>query len=163
MMTETDHLVAVYLARVDQAAIRLPAGRREELVNDLREHIEIARAEAEGEETEASIRTILERLGDPESIVAAADTQTDLPRVTPAFAPQSAFAPPARTSRKPFWVTASVLAVTGVVFVFCLLALALARVDGSSEPAPARPAEPAVTTGTVPDPTLPTANPSRVP
>ena len=81
-MTRTDHLVAAYLARVERAADRLPAARREELLGDLREHIEIVRAES-GAETEAQIRTILDRLGDPETIVAAADTQTDLPRVPP--------------------------------------------------------------------------------
>ncbi|HWS37507.1 MAG TPA: hypothetical protein VN408_32850 [Actinoplanes sp.] len=134
-MTESDHLVAVYLARVDQAAMRLPAGRREELVNDLREHIEIARAELE-EETEASIRTILDRLGDPESIVAAADTQTDLPRVMPA-AP--AYAPPApvKSSNRNLWITLGVLAVIGVVVLFCA-AFSLDR-GSSYDPAPIRP------------------------
>ncbi|MDR6322216.1 HAAS signaling domain-containing protein [Actinoplanes couchii] len=141
-MTETDHLIAVYLARVDQAAIRLPAARREELVNDLREHIEIARSESEVD-SEASIRTILDRLGDPESIVAAADTQTDLPRVT---VPPPVAAPPGRNP-KTVWIIAGALAVAGVVVLFCLFA-AFAMNTEISEPAPGpamtAPAEPAV-------------------
>ena len=93
MMTQTDELVAAYLARVERAASRLPAARREELLGDLREHIEIARAQSEAV-TEAQVRTILDRLGDPESIVAAADTQTDLPPAGPATPPPPAGYPP---------------------------------------------------------------------
>ncbi|WP_430787740.1 HAAS signaling domain-containing protein [Actinoplanes sp. G11-F43] len=151
MMTESDHLVEIYLARVDQAAMRLPAARREELVSDLREHIAIARAETE-EETEASIRTILERLGDPESIVAAADTQTDLPRMPPAPAWAPAPVPaPRRSGLRPGWIVAIAVAVAGVL-AFCFLALALARGDSGAEIAP-MPAEPAQTE-------LPTSEPS---
>lgn len=146
MMTESDHLVAVYLARVDQAATRLPAGRREELVNDLREHIEIARAEL-AEETEASIRTILDRLGDPESIVASADTQTNLPPVMP-IAP--AFPPaPVKSSNKGLWITLGVIAAVGAVVLFCLLAAFSVTNDSHTQPAPMStgeavvPAEPA--------------------
>ncbi|MEU4158906.1 hypothetical protein [Actinoplanes sp. NPDC026670] len=136
-MTQTDELVAAYLARVERAASRLPAGRREELLGDLREHIEIARAES-GAESEAEVRTILERLGDPESIVAAADTQTDLPRVTapapypaaPAFPP----APPRPVSRTALWVGISVV-IALVVILFCGAAFTLARSDsGPAEP-----------------------------
>ncbi|MFC4069815.1 HAAS signaling domain-containing protein [Actinoplanes subglobosus] len=143
MMTQTDELVAAYLARVERAASRLPAGRREELIADLREHIEIARAES-GAESEAEVRTILDRLGDPESIVAAADTQTDLPRVTgpvspypPAgpFPPSAPAAPGRSTSRTGLWVGIAV-AITVVVIFFCFAAFALARSDNSSPASP---------------------------
>ena len=139
MMTQTDHLVAAYLAQVERAAGRLPAGRREELLGDLREHIEISRAES-GATTEAEIRTILERLGDPESIVAAADTQTDMPRVPPAqmppvpaapFTPGPA-APAGPANLRPLWIVLGVLAVVAV-FAFCAGALLLTRSHG--EPA----------------------------
>jgi hypothetical protein len=141
-MTQTDELVAAYLARVERAASRLPAGRREELLGDLREHIEIARAES-GAESEAEVRTILERLGDPESIVAAADTQTDLPRVT---APAGPFPPapamPAAphhhrpASRTPLWVGIAV-ATAVVLLLFCFAGFAMVRSDGG-------PAEPQI-------------------
>ncbi|BEL08642.1 hypothetical protein Q0Z83_068330 [Actinoplanes sichuanensis] len=130
-MTQTDELVTAYLARVERAAGRLPAGRREELLGDLREHIEIARAES-GAESEAEVRTILERLGDPESIVAAADTQTDLPRVTAATpyptAPAVPPAPHRPTSRTALWVVLGVVAAI-VMILFCVGAFTLARSD----------------------------------
>lgn len=146
-MTQTDALVAAYLARVDRAASRLPAGRREELLGDLREHIEITRAES-GARSEAEIRTILERLGDPESIVAAADTQTDLPRVTPAPSdppvPPHPAAPsyppyppaqyaPAKSGKRPLWLLGGVIAII-VMFLLCGAALFSLRSDGPAAP-----------------------------
>jgi uncharacterized membrane protein len=159
-MTQTDELVAAYLARVERAASRLPAGRREELIGDLREHIEIARAESEAE-TEAEVRTILDRLGDPESIVAAADTQTDLPRVPPAAPypppagpyPHPAHpappAPPAKSSRAVLWVVLGVVAVLALL-VFCSGAFIMARDAGQ----PPSMVEEAVPAETAPLPTL---------
>ncbi|GGN93199.1 hypothetical protein GCM10010112_81160 [Actinoplanes lobatus] len=137
-MTQTDQLVTDYLARVERAAAGLPAGRREELLADLREHIDIARAES-GAETEADIRTILDRLGDPESIVAAADTQTDLPRV-PA-APLYAAAP---RRRFPWLVLTIVAAVIGTVILFCGFVMFAVRSDGGVDKAPVYPAPTAV-------------------
>ncbi|MEU8659843.1 HAAS signaling domain-containing protein [Actinoplanes philippinensis] len=143
-MTQTDELVAAYLARVERAASRLPAGRREELLGDLREHIEIARAESDAG-TEAEVRTILDRLGDPESIVAAADTQTDLPRVTPAApAPPAPPAPPvARRPAAPTarWVGLGVLAVI-VMILFCGSALFMVRDEGGPAERPVPPPQP---------------------
>ncbi|GIE83175.1 hypothetical protein Aph02nite_91250 [Actinoplanes philippinensis] len=143
-MTQTDELVAAYLARVERAASRLPAGRREELLGDLREHIEIARAES-GAGTEAEVRTILDRLGDPESIVAAADTQTDLPRVTPpAVFPPGPAAPPAPlrpASRTALWIGLGVLAVV-MMILFCGSALFMARDDGGPAERPVPPPQP---------------------
>ncbi|MEV4280574.1 HAAS signaling domain-containing protein [Actinoplanes xinjiangensis] len=143
-MTQTDELVAAYLARVERAASRLPAGRREELIGDLREHIEIARSES-GAESEADVRTILERLGDPESIVAAADTQTDLPRVTPPApyptAPPTPAAPLHRpVSRTAFWVGIAVAAATVVIF-FCFAAFAAVRDEQGPAERPIAPVE----------------------
>jgi hypothetical protein len=146
-MTQTDELVAAYLARVERAASRLPAGRREELIGDLREHIEIARAES-GAESEAEVRTILERLGDPESIVAAADTQTDLPRVTAPVSPYppagpfppAPAAPHRPASRTAVWVGIGV-AVAVVVLFLCFAGFALVRDDGGSTPPDVVPAE----------------------
>ena len=66
-----DRIVEGYLASVARACAGLPAGRVEELVADLREHIAVARG-ALPDETEADLRTILDRLGDPATIAAEA-------------------------------------------------------------------------------------------
>ncbi|MEV0898306.1 hypothetical protein [Actinoplanes sp. NPDC049802] len=140
-MTQTDQLVADYLARVERAATRLPAGRREELLADLREHIEIARAES-GAETEAEIRTILDRLGDPESIVASADTQTDLPRVTTTPpVPPVAPVPPAAPRRFPWLVVTLAGALIAVLLLVCGF-LAFAVRDSAEAPTPEFPTPP---------------------
>jgi uncharacterized membrane protein len=67
---ETDALVRDYLTRLEAAAVRLPAGRRAELVGEIREHIDAGIAEA-GPSNEAAVRNVLDRLGDPEDIVGA--------------------------------------------------------------------------------------------
>ena len=75
-MTELgDRLVADYLAQVQRATADLPPSRRNELVGDLREHIETRRAELPTE-TEAEVRAILDRLGDPVSIAEEAGAGT---------------------------------------------------------------------------------------
>ncbi|MFJ6069602.1 HAAS signaling domain-containing protein [Streptomyces sp. NPDC093065] len=65
--TSTD-LVRDYLAAVEREASALPADRRRELVADLGEHIEVARAERPG----AAPGEILAELGDPRTIAATA-------------------------------------------------------------------------------------------
>lgn len=67
---EAEQLVRDYLSRLDARARRLPVDRRVELIAEVREHIELAAKEA-GSRDEATIRTILDRLGSPETIVAA--------------------------------------------------------------------------------------------
>src|SRR6185369_1777940 len=66
-----DELVADYLDQVRQSGSRLSQARRDELVEDLRQHIAAERAELAAE-TEVEVRTLLERLGDPAAIVAEA-------------------------------------------------------------------------------------------
>lgn len=63
-----DQLIDGYLARIRIAAADLQAGVREELVADMRSHIEEARRR-ESNETDASILNILDRLGDPDIVV----------------------------------------------------------------------------------------------
>jgi len=65
-----DGLVADYLARLADAAARLPADRRAELLAEISEHIQAARAA--GAAAEPAVRTLLDRLGEPAEIVAAA-------------------------------------------------------------------------------------------
>lgn len=66
-----DQLVDGYLARLRIAATDLPSGLRDELIEDMRAHIAEARAR-EPDETDATILNILDRLGDPELLVAEA-------------------------------------------------------------------------------------------
>ncbi len=57
--------------RLERAAAQLPRSRRAELVAEIREHIDDALLEA-GAADEVVVRNVLERLGPPEEIVAAA-------------------------------------------------------------------------------------------
>ena len=72
MTTEADALILRYLQGRLEAELRdLPANRRQELLDEVGEHIAAARA-ALDPETEAGVRTMLERLGDPADIAAEA-------------------------------------------------------------------------------------------
>ena len=64
-------LVADYLRRLERAAAPLPQSRRAELVAEIREHIDDALLEA-GAADDVAVRNVLERLGRPEEIAAAA-------------------------------------------------------------------------------------------
>lgn len=70
--TVADELVARYLAQLQSALRDLPPGRREELLDEVSEHIAAARAELGPQPTKAQIRTMLERVGDPDAIAAEA-------------------------------------------------------------------------------------------
>ena len=61
---DPDMLVRDYVDRLDAAASRLPADRRAELVGEVRDHIELALAEA-GQVDAATVHNVLERLGSP--------------------------------------------------------------------------------------------------
>jgi hypothetical protein len=69
-----DELVAAYLRRLRRAARVLPRARRQELVDEIAEHIAQARASApaSGQGGSEVLRHELERLGEPRDIVAAA-------------------------------------------------------------------------------------------
>ena len=71
MTTEADALVLRYLQDLEGELRDLPANRRQELLDEVGEHIAAARA-ALDPETEAGVRTVLERLGDPADIAAEA-------------------------------------------------------------------------------------------
>lgn len=66
-----DPIVEDYLRRLDYAARVLPDDRRRELVDEIAGHIAESRAGGQVR-TEADLRTLLDRLGDPAEIVAAA-------------------------------------------------------------------------------------------
>lgn len=126
-----DDLVAGYLGRLVQAARQLPPDRRSELIDEIADHIEQARAVSE--ESGPGLRDLLQRLGDPEAIVAAAsDSAGDFPgplaQPTPAAAKPSAV----RAYRRQRWVDqAAVLLALGSVllspvsFVLALLGWAV--------------------------------------
>ncbi|MFF9852633.1 HAAS signaling domain-containing protein [Streptomyces litmocidini] len=86
-MTGTAHpLVTDYLAAIEREASFLPAGRREELLADLREHLAVAIGEEQDPE---AVRTALERLGSPSAIVAAArEEEPEAAAAAPSPAPQ---------------------------------------------------------------------------
>lgn len=65
-----DRLVDDYLRRLEAAAAHLPRERRAELIGEIEEHVDAALAEAGDDE--AAVRNVLERLGSPEEIAAAA-------------------------------------------------------------------------------------------
>jgi hypothetical protein len=77
-----DELVAAYLRRLRRAARVLPRARRRELVDEIAEHIEQARASVtvSGEGGSEALRQELERLGEPRDIVAAAGGGVRAPR-----------------------------------------------------------------------------------
>jgi uncharacterized membrane protein len=70
---KTDELVQDYLQRLHTALRPLPQSRREQLVSEITEHIEQGRVGAQGH-SEAAVRELLDRLGEPEDIAAAALT-----------------------------------------------------------------------------------------
>src|SRR6185503_1571066 len=79
MTTEVDALVLRYLQDLEGELRDLPANRRQELLNEVGEHIAAARA-ALDPETEAGVRTVLERLGDPADIAAEARERVGVQR-----------------------------------------------------------------------------------
>jgi HAAS domain-containing protein len=71
MASKADKLVADYLKRLNAELRSLPRARRRELADEISAHIAEARADLERDD-EMSIRTLLDRLGDPEDIAAEA-------------------------------------------------------------------------------------------
>ncbi len=126
-----DDLVAGYLGRLVRAARTLPADRRADLIDEIADHIEEARAASEASGPDVS--DLLLRLGEPEAIVAAAsDSPGDFPRpgqqpAYPAMRPSAEAGP-----RRQGWLDlAAVLLVLGSVllsavsFVLALLGWAV--------------------------------------
>jgi hypothetical protein len=71
MTTTADTLVDNYLRDLQAELRDLPAPRQREILAEVSEHITEARATLDAD-TEAAIRTVLERLGDPADIAAEA-------------------------------------------------------------------------------------------
>jgi Domain of unknown function (DUF4190) len=71
MNVHTDPLVDDYLRRLEAATSVLPAHRRDDLVSEIRDHLQEALRQAPADD-EAAVRNVLDRLGPPEEIAAAA-------------------------------------------------------------------------------------------
>ena len=150
MTQHRDVLVEEYLAAVAYASHDLPPHRRDELLADLREHIASARADL-APETEAAVRTILARLGDPASIVAEARLG-----ITPPPVPASRPVPVSRPGIAGWAIALIVTAV--VVFLVCvgMLVVGLVAYQTGQTEAPM----PAQTSVEAPSRTPPAPDPS---
>jgi hypothetical protein len=71
MQVNTDPLVEDYMRRLEAAAWALPDYRRDELLAEIRAHLDEALRQVPAGD-EAAVRSMLDRLGSPEEIVAAA-------------------------------------------------------------------------------------------
>src|SRR5690348_14240469 len=115
-VTAHDALVDNYLRAVGQALAGLPAYRRDELLQDLREHIAAGRAELGEDETEAEVRSLLDQLGDPADV--AAEAQVDAP-----FAPPAPSTPMQLQPSKRVGAAVWVLIALGLCAMLCVGAL----------------------------------------
>lgn len=98
--TTGEQLLSDYLARLDAAALRLPPDRRAELREGIAEHVAAARAAGELRD-ETGVRTLLDRLGEPEEIVAAAAEDVPPAAGGPPWADRPSGAPPQLVPRPP--------------------------------------------------------------
>jgi hypothetical protein len=150
MNTQNTDVVAEYLADVERRLGGLPLLHRRELLADLRAHIDTARAER-GAQSEGELIEILERLGSPEVVAAAAYQEAgpaahpgagpaDYPGSGPARPPLVvAGLAPVTGGRRPGWVIGLIVASAVLLVLGCVGALAFAQ-GGESAPAPAVPA-----------------------
>ncbi|NMO50420.1 hypothetical protein HH310_04335 [Actinoplanes sp. TBRC 11911] len=135
MMTEhNDVLVADYLSRVSRATAGLPAEQRDELLRDLQEHIDSGRSELTVE-TEAQVREILDRLGEPSVIARAAAEDAEPSRYASTTYPPVPHAP---TDAKPRSHLPVIIAIGVAVVLLALCAGVLFFASASSTEMPAQ-------------------------
>jgi uncharacterized membrane protein len=79
----TDKLVEDYLDRLELELADFPSARRRELVQEISEHIAEARTAFESE-SEADVRNLLDRMGDPADIAAEARSAPETTEAVPA-------------------------------------------------------------------------------
>ena len=77
--TNIDKLVDRYLAELDHAMARLSPSKRRQIVEEISSHITEGRASLDVDD-EASVRALLDRVGDPEDIAAEAGATSMPPR-----------------------------------------------------------------------------------
>jgi len=128
---QLDRLVEDYLGAVSYACRDLPPERRNDLVGDLREHIAAARSVLY-QPTEAAVRTILDRLGEPATIAAEARLAEGLEPAPPTPLPvrgnNNPAAPPNRWLARPlppfavtFLAVVTVVAITLMVLAYFIV------------------------------------------
>ena len=76
MMTDTRSWRDSYLTELEQAATVLPADRRNELLAQFNEHLD---GELDGVADAAEAQQFLQRLGDPDDVVAEATADLPMP------------------------------------------------------------------------------------
>jgi uncharacterized membrane protein len=107
-----DRLVEDYLGAVSYACADLPPQQRDELIEDLREHITAARG-ALYQQTEAAVRTILDRLGEPAAI--AEEAGVSEPAHSPVAAGTSSPARRISSATLGMWLGFAFLVITVLV------------------------------------------------
>jgi uncharacterized membrane protein len=80
----TRQTVEAYLDRLDKELADLPDDRRRELIDEIRGHIDEALASMP-DPSEADVRNVLDRLGEPADIAAEARERSEIPRATPTW------------------------------------------------------------------------------
>jgi hypothetical protein len=156
-----DALVADYLRRLEAAAATLPPDRRTELVAEIRAHIDDALREA-GSADDITVRNVLERLGPPEEIVAAAIGPIPVPTRTRGKLEIAALVVLALSGLVPVfgWAVGAVLVLVSeawsrrdkvIGLALGLVPIILGAVTIVASSAPSRPAVPGADPGMVSD------------
>jgi uncharacterized membrane protein len=132
MSTNQTDVVGEYLREVELRVSGLPLLQRRELLADLHAHIETARAER-GATSQGELIEILERLGSPDVVAAAAFEEAGPLRF--------ASPPPQPAGGRAWmrWLIAGLVALV-VVMVLSCVGFAVVGRSATSEPAPAVPA-----------------------
>jgi uncharacterized membrane protein len=129
---KTDDVVSEYLHEIEARLAGLPLLQRRELLADLAAHVATERAER-NVQSEGEVLEILERLGSPEVVAAAAYEEAGPRQPQPAPVPPM-FTRVASRPRRPAWIIAVIVAAGALILMFLLLfAFFFAR--SSSEPA----------------------------
>jgi hypothetical protein len=146
---EADKLVRRYLAQLDAALRDVDASRREEILADVHEHIDEGRTGLDPDDT-ASVRALLDRVGDPVAIAAEAGVPVPGSRRWDAWAPWLIIFGPVASGlgwiagmlilwTSPTWsrrdqVIATIVPLAGLVALFFGLVAALHAAAGCSGP-----------------------------
>jgi uncharacterized membrane protein len=112
MNTKQNDVVTEYLHEVDLRLSGLPVLQRRELLADLAAHVATERTER-NIQTEGELIEILERLGSPEVVAAAAYEEAG------SYSP----VPTVRRARRPAWLIPVLAGVVLVVLLFCGVAV----------------------------------------
>ncbi|XVU25864.1 HAAS signaling domain-containing protein [Actinoplanes sp. CA-054009] len=166
MKTNHTDVVAEYLREVDQRLAGIPVLQRRELLADLAAHIAAERDER-NLASEGEVIEVLERLGTPEAIAAAAHeeagTRPRPPQAAYGPPPQAFYPPPAppmapaRPRRPTNWALIGLLGGAAVVVLFVLCGFFALAQGPDSAPEPAENMAPAPTATVDPvDPPTPT-------